>query len=186
MVVPGIIALAHNPISPQIRRTVPQLIRDILPAGLLGIFFASFLAAFMSSVDSSLNSAATLWTKDVYQRLIQPDRTERHYLLVGRLLTIVFIAWGIYFAYWIQDKSASIYSAIQTMLSLFQGPHIAVILLGILWWRTTGKAALIGLICGLLTSSGLLLIHNYASNHYLKSRNHFYILPCGPLLSRWY
>ncbi|MGC9327766.1 MAG: sodium:solute symporter family transporter [Candidatus Hinthialibacter sp.] len=165
MVVPGILVLAHNTTIPadQADYALPSLIRDILPTGFLGIFFAAFLAALMSSVDSCLNSAATLWTKDIYQRFFKPDADERHYLVVGRLLTVVFVVWGVFFAIWIQNKSASIYNIIQTLLSLFQGPSLMLVLLGVLWRRTTGIGALIGLICGLLCSTTLFLTNIYAS-----------------------
>ena len=163
MVVPGIIALAHLPHVTDADSALPNLIRTILPSGLLGVFFAAFLAALMSSVDSCLNSAATLWTKDIYQRFIRPDRDDGHYLLVGRLLTVAFIAWGLFFAFWIRGRSDSIYNIIQTMLALFQGPSLVLILLGVLWWRTTGTAAFAGLVAGLFCSSTLFLINGYAS-----------------------
>lgn len=165
MVVPGIIVLTHTVSIPadQSDFALPTLIRDTLPTGLLGIFFAAFLAGLMSSVDSCLNSAATIWTKDIYERFLAPNKSEKHYLVVGRILTILFTIWGVLFAFWVMNKTDSIYDMIQTMLSLFQGPSLMLILLGILWWRATGTGALVGLIAGLLCSSGLLFIHNYAS-----------------------
>ena len=70
-----------TPISPDPTDSALRKAVHILPAGLLGIFFASFLAAFMASVDSSL-TPPQLCGPGCLQRLIQPDRTERHYLLV--------------------------------------------------------------------------------------------------------
>lgn len=175
MVVPGILVLAHNTTisSDHADYALPSLIRDILPTGFLGIFFAAFLAALMSSVDSCLNSAATLLTKDIYQRFFRPSAGERHYLNVGRIVTLVFVVWGVLFAFWIQDKSESIYNIIQTMLSLFQGPSLMLILLGVLWWRTTGIGAFTGLICGLICSIGLFLTHVYASQPLFKIEEPF-------------
>jgi len=176
MVVPGLIALAHNPEHLDANHAdsaVPSLIRDILPPGLLGIFFAAFLAGLMSSVDSCLNSAATLWTKDIYERFFCPNRSERHYLNVGRILTVVCTVWGSLYAIWILGKSESIYNVIQTMLSLFQGPSLVLILTGVLWWRTTGTGAFVGLICGLCCSTGLFLTHVYASEPLFKIQEPF-------------
>ncbi len=71
MVVPGVMFLAMDPNITNADTAMPIMIRKVLPVGLLGIFFAAFLAALMSSVDSCLNSAATLWTKDIYQRFFR-------------------------------------------------------------------------------------------------------------------
>jgi SSS family solute:Na+ symporter len=162
VVIPGIIALAHNPNVGDADKAMAVLIRDIMPPGLLGIFFGAFLAALMSSVDSCLNSAATLWTKDIYQRYFKPDANDRHLLVVGRILTLVFIVWGILFGRF-SARFESIYTLIQTLLTLFQGPSLAIIILGVLWKRTTGAGALVGLLSGLLCSGGMLFINAYAS-----------------------
>ncbi|GAH85056.1 unnamed protein product [marine sediment metagenome] len=124
-------------------------------------------------MDSYLNSTSTLFTKDIYQRLFRPHEDDRHYLIVGRIMTLAFIIWGIFFAIWVQGKSESIYNVFQTMLSLFQGPSLALIVLGILWWRTTGSAAFIGLIAGLLCSTTLLLTHKYASEPLFQAEDPF-------------
>ncbi len=158
MVIPGIIVLTHDPSISDPDTALPILIRDILPTGILGIFFAAFLAAFMSSVDSCLNSSATLWTRDIYMQFFKPNESDRHYLIVGRFLTVVFIIGATLFAFWIQGREESIYTIIQTLLSVFQGPSLAILLLGGLWWRTTGIGAFIGLVCGIAFSSSLLFI----------------------------
>ncbi|MFB3785187.1 MAG: sodium/solute symporter [bacterium] len=176
MVVPGLIALAHNPAhltEDQADSVLPALIRDILPPGLLGVFFAAFLAALMSNFSSCLNSAATLWTKDIYERFILSGRSERHYLIVGRVATVLCTIFGAWYAIWIFGKSASIYNVIQTMLSLFQGPSLVLILTGVLWWRTTGVGAFVGLVAGLCCSTGLFLVNVYASEPLFKIQEPF-------------
>ena len=98
MVVPGIISLAYNPNIADADKAMATLIKEIMPTGLLGIFFAAFLAGLMSSVDSFLNSAATVWTTDIYKKYFRPDRDDAHYLKVGRSFTIIFIIVAIYVA----------------------------------------------------------------------------------------
>ncbi|MDP6966025.1 MAG: sodium/solute symporter [Candidatus Marinimicrobia bacterium] len=162
MVIPGIIALAHNPNIADADKAMATLIRDIVPTGLLGIFFAAFLAGLMSSVDSMLNSAATIWTRDIYQNYISSNRDDHHYLVVGRWITLIFIVFSIYFAQY-ANRFSSIYELSQTLLSLFQGPSLAIIILGVLWKRTTGKGALAGLLTGVAFSSGLVWVNNNAT-----------------------
>lgn len=163
MVIPGIMALQLIEPVTDGDEALPTLIRELMPSGLLGIFFAAFLAAFMSSVDSALNSAATLWSKDIYEPFIKPNQPDEHYLVVGRWVTVFFILFGTAFAFFVEYVGKGIYELIQTMLSLFQGPSLMLIVLGILWWRTTGIGALAGLVTGLCTSLLLLLIVNFSS-----------------------
>ena len=162
MVIPGIIALAHNPNITDADKAMATLVKDILPTGLLGIFFAAFLAGLMSSVDSALNSGATIWTKDVYQKFVKPEATEAHLLIVGRLITAMMLGIAIFFAQF-ATRFESIYDLSQTILSLFQGPSLAIIVLGMLWKRATGKAALISLLSGVGFAGTLMWVNSNAS-----------------------
>jgi SSS family solute:Na+ symporter len=156
VVLPGLLALSLNPnlVGPEMDRAFPWLIRNLLPAGLAGLVFAAFLAALISSVDSTLNSAATLWTKDIYQRFFVKNGTDAHYLKVGRIFTFVFILWAIAFAP-ITTKFPGIYVAMQSLLSIFQGPTFAITLLGISWRRATQWGGLFGLLAGVAISTTL-------------------------------
>ncbi|MFQ6677049.1 MAG: sodium/solute symporter [Fidelibacterota bacterium] len=162
MVVPGIIALAHNPNITDADKAMATLVRDIMPTGLLGIFFAAFLAGLMSSVDSALNSGATIWTKDVYQKFIKPDSTDEQLLIVGRWITAAMLAVAIFFAQF-ATRFESIYDLTQTLLSLFQGPILAIIILGMLWRRATGIGALTALLTGVIFSGTLMWVNSHAT-----------------------
>ena len=67
VIIPGIIAIAVDPNIADGDQAVPMLIKRMLPPGLTGLVFAGFFAGLMSSVDSALNSTATLFTKDIYE-----------------------------------------------------------------------------------------------------------------------
>ncbi|MBN1421903.1 MAG: sodium/solute symporter [Planctomycetes bacterium] len=151
MVFPGIIALALFPALEKGDEAMPTLLRTLLPSGLRGLVFAAFLAALMSSVDSYLNSAATLWTKEIWARIFGAGRDDRRDLIVGRAMTVILIAIGVATAP-LPAKFESIYNYFQTLLSTFQGPAFAIILLGMLWPRATGPGALAGLVAGLALS----------------------------------
>ncbi len=156
VVLPGLLALSLNPnlVGPDMDRAFPWLIRNLLPAGLAGLVFAAFMAALISSVDSTLNSAATVWTRDIYQRFFVKNASDRHYLSVGRILTLVFVLWAIAFAP-VTQKFPGIYVAMQSLLSIFQGPTFAITLLGIGWSRATQWGGLFGLLAGVAISSTL-------------------------------
>lgn len=157
IVFPGLIALAMYPGLKDPDEALPTLVKNLLPHGLMGLVFAAFFAALMSSVDSYLNSAATLWTRDIYQRFIRKDASDHHYLVVGRVLTIAFIVFAVGFAP-VTGKFSGIYVAMQTLLSIFQGPTLAILLLGMLWRRTTQWGGLAGLISGVGVSATLFAV----------------------------
>jgi len=159
--VPGLIALARFPELKEADAAFPTLVSHVLPAGLRGLFLAAFLAALMSSVDSYLNSAATLITTDFYQRFFRREATDEGLLAVGRITTVVLIAWGIGFALYLSRlEGTGIYAIFQTLMAFFQGPALAVLLAGLLWRRATATGAFAGFVSGLATTVTL-----FALNH---------------------
>ncbi len=153
VVLPGFFALKFAPpgaiTNPD--QALPWVVKNFLPPGLGGLVFVAFIAALHSSVDSTLNSAATLWTRDIYQKYIKKDASDKHYLVFGRILTFAFIVFGVAFAPF-TEKFPGIYVAMQTLLSFFQGPTLATLLLGVLWWRSTGWGGLWGLVLGVISA----------------------------------
>ena len=153
-VLPGLIALALHPDlnGPDMDRAYPWLIKNILPTGLAGLIFASFMAALISSVDSIVNSAATLVTVDIYQRFFRREAPAKHYLNVGRILTLIFIILAIILAP-LTKLFPGIFVAGATMLSIFQGPTFGITLIGIYWKRSNQWGGLFGLLGGVTVSS---------------------------------
>jgi len=150
--VPGLIALAKFPHLKDGDQAFPRLAVALLPVGLRGLFLAAFVAALMSSVDSYLNSAATLLTHDLYKRFLRPDADDRQLLRVGRWTTLGLVLWAVYFALLLIDMREGIYIVFQTMMAFFQGPALAILLTGLFWRRATGTGALVGLLTGIAFS----------------------------------
>lgn len=148
---PGMIALILYPNLPDGDNALPRLIKNTLPPGLIGLIFSAFFAGLMSSIDSMLNSTATLWTKDIYEPFIKKNAPDSHYLLVGKIVTVVLLVVGIITAP-VSSWFPGIYVAIQTFLSFFQGPVFSILLLGIFWKRTTQWGGLFGLVGGIMVS----------------------------------
>jgi SSS family solute:Na+ symporter len=145
--VPGLIALAKHPGLADGDQSLPMLIQSVLPPGLKGLVFAAFFAALMSTVACYLESAATLFTSDLYRRFIRKDAPDQHYLRVGRILTGSLMIWGIIFAP-VSTKFPGIFVALQTLMSLILPPTFALLLLGMLWRRITRRSGLVGLLTG--------------------------------------
>ncbi|MCU0915484.1 MAG: sodium/solute symporter [Planctomycetes bacterium] len=151
---PGLIAVAAHPGLEDGDQAMPTLIRSLLPPGLSGLLFAAFLASLMSNVSSILTSTVTLWTKDIYERFIRKEASDRHYLVVGRCATLALLVFGVITAP-VSDFFPGIYVAVQTFLSFFQGPVFSVLLLGIFWRRATAWGGFVGLVGGIATSGVL-------------------------------
>lgn len=66
----------------------PMMIADLLPVGIRGLLVASFLAAFLSTIDTHLNLSASYMVNDVYRRFLAPGRRERHYVTASRLAVV--------------------------------------------------------------------------------------------------
>jgi len=151
VMVPGLIALATYPGLEDGDQAFPTLVKNLLPPGLRGLLFAGFLAGLMSTIDSILNSTATLWTKDIYEKFLKKSASSRHYMVVGQLATVALLIFGVVTAP-LSKYYDGMYIAIQTFLSFFQGPIFSVILLGMFWPRATQWGGLVGLVGGISIS----------------------------------
>jgi SSS family solute:Na+ symporter len=134
IVVPGIIAwILYGDELARSDQAYPLLLARLLPSGLTGLMFAALLAAIMSSLDSMLNSTATIFTVDLYQRHFRPRASQRHLISVGRSSTVVFLllaaAWAPALLHF-----ERIFSYIQEFWGLIT-PGVAVVFLGGLFSR---------------------------------------------------
>ena len=155
---PGMAARAIVPDLEKHDEAIPTLINLLLPSGLKGLMFAAFFAALMSSVDSYLNSCVTIFTGDVfrpiYERVKQQELPGKLGLILGRTMTAAILVFAAIYAPRFSD-SATLYDNVQTLLSLFQGPTLAILLLGIFWRRATAWGGFAGLVVGCCFTFGL-------------------------------
>lgn len=158
IVIPGIIAwVLYSSELPRSDMAYPLLIDRLLPTGLTGLMFAALLAAIMSSLDSMLNSAATIFTIDIYQRQLRPDSSQRHLIAVGRVSTVVFLVIAAAFSPLLL-RFDRIFSYIQEFWGLIT-PGVAVVFLGGLFWkRATASAAALVMAATLPVTIGVKLL----------------------------
>ena len=156
--IPGMIARALVPEMEQNDAAIPTLINSLMPPGLKGLMFAAFFAALMSSVDSYLNSCVTIFSGDffrpIYRVTTGKQVADRLAMIVGRIVT----AGVLIFAAWLAPAFRSfetLYDVLQTLLSLFQGPTLAILLLGIFWRGATAWGGCAGLLVGFCLTFGL-------------------------------
>jgi SSS family solute:Na+ symporter len=73
----------------------PYIVNTYLPVGLKGIILCALFASLMSTVDSTFNSLATLWSVDVYKRYLKPEATEPEMVAAGKKTILVCLLTGI-------------------------------------------------------------------------------------------
>lgn len=167
IIVPGIVALVlmntpgkdfalplNEAGQPIYDYTIIMLLKQYLPAGVLGLGITALLASFMSGMAGNVSAFNTVWTYDIYQSYFRPatgnqEADEKHYLKVGRLTTVFGVVVSIAAAY-LASMFGNIMDFLQTIFSMVNAPLFAVIFLGMFWKRTTGHAAFTGLLAGFL------------------------------------
>lgn len=161
IVVPGLMALVRFPELEGKERdhALSKLVGLSFSPGIRGVFVAAFLAALMSSVDSYLNSATTLFTHDFYKRFWRPNSDERQLLRIGRVMTIMLTLWSVVFAVWLLQLEEGIYTIFQTLMAFIQGPAFAVLLAGLISRRATSGGAFVGFLAGVITTVSLFLLN---------------------------
>jgi len=148
MVLPGVLGyvLFRERIGSQPNQTLPVLVNELVPVGLKGLVAAGLLAALMSTIAGALNSASTLVSIDIVQRL-RPSTSDRTLVLVGRvtacLVMVLAMIWSTQ-----GGKFESIFAGINQMIACLAPPITTVFLWGVFWKRGTGRAALTTLVCG--------------------------------------
>ena len=127
-----------------------MLLKQYLPAGVLGLGITALLASFMSGMAGNVSAFNTVWTYDIYQSYIRPrtgneEADGKHYLKVGRIATIFGILLSIAAAY-IASKFGNIMDFLQTIFSMINAPLFAVIFLG-MFWKTDNRSCCIYRTC---------------------------------------
>jgi SSS family solute:Na+ symporter len=150
-VIPGVIAYALTQKgditldSPD--HALPTLIGTLLPVGLKGVVVAGLLAALMSSLSSVFNSCSTLITWDIYKKL-RPESSEKTLVLVGRIATVILVAFGLLWIPMMKLISGQIYQYLQSVQAYISPPIAAIFLIGVLSKRVNSQAAIAALLTG--------------------------------------
>ncbi len=170
VILPGMIAIAlqHSsggkflPVgrdgTPDYNLTIPMMLKHYFPTGILGIGFTALMASFMSGMAGNVTAFNTVWTYDIYQSYLSPNRSDNHYLWMGRMATIFGILVSIGAAY-LASKFNNIMDMLQLVFGFVNAPLFATFLLGMFWRRATGHGAFFGLLGGTL---GAAIFHGLA------------------------
>jgi len=128
-----------------------RMARELLPGvapGLIGLFIASMLASVMSTCDSLMVVASALFTENIYRKFLCPGRADRHYTLIGRIVSTLVVVLGILFAFNLESvvNGLEIFWQVSAMMGI-------AFWVGLFWRRSTVAGAW----AATLTSFGILL-----------------------------
>jgi SSS family solute:Na+ symporter len=164
VVVPGMIALAltnlgalelplkEGTMVTDFDKVIPVLLMRYMPVGVLGLGITALMASFMSGMAGNVSAFNTVFTYDIYQSYIRPNKSDKHYLKVGKWTTVVGVLVSIITAY-VARSFNNVMDFLQLVFAFVNAPLFAAFLLGMFWKRTTGHAAFWGLIGGTISAA---------------------------------
>ncbi|MFL2858326.1 MAG: sodium:solute symporter family transporter [Planctomycetota bacterium] len=126
-----------------------------LPAGLLGLVVASLLAAFMSTIDTHVNLAASYYVNDIHRRFISPDEEPGKYVTVARIASVFILLEGALLA----SISSSI-SDLFTFFLAFLGGVGPIYMLRWLWWRVTAWTEIAAMLTSSISTTAITFFFN--------------------------
>jgi SSS family solute:Na+ symporter len=128
-------------------RAYPVLL-NLLPAGLKGLSFAALTAAVVASLAGKANSIATIFTLDIYKKVLKPDATERNLVVTGKVAIIAAMILGVLIAPHLGIDKKGGFQYIQEYTGFVSPGIFAMFILGFFWKKTTSNAALFATIGG--------------------------------------
>lgn len=129
-----------------------HFISHYLPVGTRGILVAGIMAAVMSTISAVENSLATVWVKDVYQRVLVINRDDRHYVKAAKLSTFaigtIACVFGLSILMIFGGRDIPLLEVSNVILGMIGTFTSAIFLLGLLTYRTSARGMVVGLIVG--------------------------------------
>jgi len=134
----------------------PAMLREFLPAGLLGLVVASLIAAYMSTTASQLNWGSSYLVNDFYGRFYKPDATEKERVRFGRISTVSLMFFSVLLALVLQNAL----QAFQYILMIGAGTGLIYILRWF-WWRINAYSEISAMVAAGTFSLIFILIENF-------------------------
>ncbi|HTF30201.1 MAG TPA: sodium/sugar symporter [Flavitalea sp.] len=136
-------------------KAYPTLL-NLLPVGLKGLAFAALTAAIVASLAGKANSIATIFSLDIYKKVINKDATDNSLVKVGKIAVVISMAIAMVLAFAVGEKlmgeGKQGFQYIQEYTGFVSPGIFAMFILGFFWKKTTSNAALFATIGGFIFS----------------------------------
>jgi solute:Na+ symporter, SSS family len=148
--VTALASLVLYPVVTDSEMVYPQMVVDLLPVGLKGVMVASFISAFMGTMESHYNLTASYVVNDVYKRFVAKERTAEHYVRASRMATLsIALLAGI-----VSLLFSSVLDAFRFKMELMAGLGLVYVLRWF-WWRINATTELVALAGTIVCAFGL-------------------------------
>ncbi|XP_039259176.2 sodium/myo-inositol cotransporter-like [Styela clava] len=128
----------------------PRLVLGVMPTGARGLMMSVMIAALMSDLDSIFNSASTIFTIDIWKRVIRTKAGTREMMIVGRVWVLVMVGLSIaWIPLMLELQGGQLFLSIQEISGYLSPPIAAVFLTAVLWTRCNEQGAFWGLLTGI-------------------------------------
>ena len=149
-------------------RAYPVLL-NLLPVGLKGLSFAALTAAVVASLAGKANSIATIFTLDIYKKIINPSAGEQKQVQVGRWVIVISMIMAVAIAPYLGIDKKGGFQYIQEYTGFVSPGIFAMFILGFFWKKTTSNAALFATIGGFILSVLFKISPNYVDLEFLHA-----------------
>jgi SSS family solute:Na+ symporter len=155
--------------------TIPALLSLVYGPTLLGLGIAALIASLMAGFAGNVSGFAAAWTQEIYRTRVCCNRSEQHYVRMGRWAVVacfVLAELAAYFTIYFRD----LMEFLQLVLSLFYAPLLAVVLAGMFSRRSREQGAFAGILLGVLAGIGLQACARFGGVHFGSQMSaNFYI-----------
>ncbi|MFZ4861963.1 sodium/sugar symporter [Sphingobacterium sp. Mn56C] len=151
-------------------RAYPVLL-NLLPNGLKGLSFAALTAAVVASLAGKANSIATIFSLDVYKKVLNKDASERNLINVGKITIVVSMLMAVLIAPHLGIDKKGGFQYIQEYTGFVSPGIFAMFILGFFWKKTTSSAAMFATIGGFLLSVLFKFLPSMVDLSFLASTN---------------
>lgn len=148
---------------------------NLLPSGLKGVAFAALTAAVVASLAGKANSISTIFSLDIYKKMININASEKQLVNTGRWAVVISITVAAFVAPALRSLDQA-YQFIQEYVGFLSPGVLAIFLLGLFWKKTTSGAALFGTILTIPLSATLKFLPDWTGG----------IFPVYPFLDRMF
>lgn len=151
IVLPGIIGFYYfgDSLYDNQDSVYPLIVKKVIPLWMTGFFVAVVMGAVLSTFNSALNSAATIFSLGIYKRYFNDDASERKLVKIGRTTSTVLAVVSICVAPYVASAPEGLYQLLQQLNGIFFVPIATVIIAGFFFPRVSAVGAKAGLLFGL-------------------------------------
>lgn len=149
LVFPGIIAFHLYPDLAKADMAYPELVAHVLPKALVGFFGAVLFGAVLSSYNSFLNSASTLFSLGIYQTYIRKEASPEHLVRMGKYFGLALAVTSILIAPTIAGAPQGLFTWMKQLNGVYNVPLVTIIVMGFIFRRVPAFAAKLALAYGI-------------------------------------